>query len=227
MKTIASVISVFICAYLYSQSCNDFYLQKKGIEFEYAHYNNKNKLEYTNSTRVTDVVLKDGGWIIQTDNVSTDNKGATTHQWKQEYRCKDGVLSFDMNSLFDQKQMSEFKDMEVQVVSDKLEIPSTLSVGQALNNGSATMSVSNQGMRIMTMSATITNRKVESKESITVPAGTFDCFKITYNIETKSIFTVQATAAEWYAKGVGMIKQESYDKKGKLAGYTVLNRFKQ
>lgn len=227
MKTIAIVISILSSIYIYSQDCNDFYLIKKGVEFEYEHYNNKNKLEYTNATKVTDVVLKDNGWIIQTDNVSNDEKGQAMHQWKQEYRCKDGVLSFDMNNMFDQKQMSEFKDMEVQVISDKLEIPSTLSVGQTLNNGSATMTVSNQGMKIMTMGITITNRKVESKENITVPAGTFDCFKITYNIETKSIFKVQATATEWYAPKIGIVKQESYDNKGKLTGYTVLSRLKK
>lgn len=227
MKTIASIILFFLSISLYSQSCNDFYILNKGVEFEYAHYNNKNKLEYTNSTTVIDVVQKDDGWIIQTDNVASDEKGQGIHKWKQEYRCKDGVLSFDMNSMFDQKQMSEFKDMEVQIVSDKLEIPSTLTVGQTLNNGSATLTVSNQGMKIMTMTVTITNRKVESKESITLPAGTFDCFKITYNIETKSIFKAQATAAEWYAKGIGMVKQESYDNNGKLVGYTVLNRFKK
>ncbi len=116
--------------------------------------------------------------------------------------------------------------MEVQFTSDKLEIPSNLSVGQQLNNGTATMTVSNKGVKIMNMIVSVQNRKVETQEKITVPAGTFDCFKITYDVESKILFKVSGKAVEWYVKGIGTIKQESFDSKGNKTGYLVLTNFK-
>jgi len=128
--------------------------------------------------------------------------------------------------MFDPKTMEGYKDMQVSLTSDKLDLPNNLTVGQTLKEGTATMVISNQGMKLMTMNIHVYNRKVETKETITVPAGTYECFKITYDVESKVIFKVQGIAAEWYAKGIGMVKQETYDSKGKITGSTLLKSFK-
>ena len=77
----------------------------------------------------------------------------------------------------------------------------------------------------MRLTINITNRKVVGVESVTVPAGTFECFKITYDMETKLGFKASSSAVQWLNKGAGSVKTESYDKKGKLLGTTVLNEF--
>ena len=79
------------------------------------------------------------------------------------------------------------------------------------------------GTVIMNMFVNITNRKVEGKESVTTPAGTFDCFKITYDIETKFGVKIERNAIEWIAKNVGTVRSESY-KGDKLEGYTELTK---
>jgi hypothetical protein len=79
------------------------------------------------------------------------------------------------------------------------------------------------------MTVTITDRKVVGKESVTTPAGTFDCFKITSNstIKTKTVvgITMEFSAIEWLAPKAAIVKSESY-KKGKLQGYTLLTKLK-
>ena len=82
-------------------------------------------------------------------------------------------------------------------------------------------------MTIMNMSVSITNRKVEAVENITTPAGTFECYKITYDVATKMMINVKMKATEWYAKNVGMVKSESYTSDGKLAGSTLLTGLKK
>ena len=59
---------------LNSQDCNDYFTFKKGTEFEYAHYNAKNKLDSKNRTFITDVQQSNGVWIVKTEVVAVDEK---------------------------------------------------------------------------------------------------------------------------------------------------------
>jgi hypothetical protein len=40
------------------------------------------------------------------------------------------------------------------------------------------------------------------------------------------MFTIVAKSTDWMAKKVGTVRSESYDKDGKLMGYTVLTSMK-
>ncbi len=105
-------------------------------------------------------------------------------------------------------------------------MPSGMKAGDVLKDGDLKMSFSSGGMTVMNMEVSITNRKVEAIENLTTPAGTFECYKISYDISTKMMITVKMKGVEWYAQKVGMIKSESYSKDGKLQGSTVLNSLK-
>lgn len=69
----------------------------------------------------------------------------------------------------------------------------------------------------------ITFRKSEANKSTTTPAGTFDCFKISYDSEIKAGLKMTVKGVEWVAKNIGVVRSESYDKNGKLTGYTVMS----
>ncbi|HOU99007.1 MAG TPA: hypothetical protein PLP65_09195 [Bacteroidales bacterium] len=226
MKTIYFLLSCLISIQVSAQNCNDFYSFKTGTSIEYIHNNAKDKMESISKMTVSDVSTTDGIVTLKTDNVFYDDKEKETYKFQQTYYCQDGNITFDMSNMFDPKTMEGYKDMQVSMTSDKLDLPNSLSVGQTLKEGNATMVISNQGMKLMTMSVHVFNRKVDSQETITVPAGTYNCYKITYDVESKVMFKIQGKAAEWYAKGVGMVKQETYDSKGKITGSTLLKSIK-
>ena len=62
----------------------------------------------------------------------------------------------------------------------------------------------------------ISKGKYEGTEKVVVPAGTFDCLKLSYR-QKKSILYLPKTQflTQWYAEGVGLVKEEVTDKKGK------------
>jgi hypothetical protein len=75
------------------------------------------------------------------------------------------------------------------------------------------MDINNNGLK-QTVSMTISDRKVEGKESVTTAAGTWDCFKISYKskmvVKTAGIgIPVNIEGNEWYAPGVGVVKTQS------------------
>ncbi|MBU3837874.1 MAG: hypothetical protein H9777_06100 [Candidatus Phocaeicola faecigallinarum] len=62
-------------------------------------------------------------------------------------------------------------------------------------------------------------------ETVSTTAGKFDCIKISYLKRTKIVLkTTTLRITEWYAKGVGLVKSEAYDTKGKSYGKTLLTK---
>ena len=87
-----------------------------------------------------------------------------------------------------------------------------MKVGDQLKDGNLNMTLNNSGM-VQTLIYNVTERKVEGKESITTPAGTWDCFKITFKgkMNLKMIIGVNLNmdGTEWYAPGFGIVKTQS------------------
>lgn len=87
-----------------------------------------------------------------------------------------------------------------------------------------TMKTKNGGnpMPMMNTTIKVTNRKVEAKESVTTSAGTFECYKISENVEFKSLFSIKVKSVSWFSFEAGNVKTESYKDNGKYMGKTEL-----
>lgn len=208
------------------QDCK-FYSLSEGMVTAYQNLDAKGKI--TGTTRSTCLnVNKDGKAIIfkmKSEYADAKNKNQSTKEYIM--KCEDGKFYIDMQSMVDPKSMEAFKGMEVSVNSEDLIYPSGLAAGQTLPDANITFSASSGGVSILNLTINITNRKVVGTESVTVPAGTFECFKITYDVETKMMFKVNASVTEYVNMGVGNVKTETFDKNGKLAGTTQLVELKK
>ena len=94
-----------------------------------------------------------------------------------------------------------------------LEYPASMKEGDSLKDGIFNMDFKGNGGINGTVSVALTERKVVGKESMTTPAGTWDCFKITYhskiNIKIVIGIPINMDVTEWYAPGFGVVKTES------------------
>ena len=71
------------------------------------------------------------------------------------------------------------------------------------------------------------NRKVVAIENITTKAGTFECFKITFDWEIKVLATQKGTTIEYWSKDYGIVKTTRYNSKGKEEGRYELTKFQE
>lgn len=77
---------------------------------------------------------------------------------------------------------------------------------------------------IMSMKVLGQDRKIVGTEKIQTEAGVFDCFIMEETITTKAMMMKEVEKIRsWYAYGIGMVKEASYDKNGKLTSTMVLN----
>jgi hypothetical protein len=132
-----------------------------------------------------------------------------------------------MDAYLDKNSMAAYQNMDIKVDVEQMTLPSNLKAGQVLNDGRVTAEISNNGIKILTINTLITDRKVEGFEKVTTPAGTFDCVKITYTLETKMMFKITMSGAEWFAKDVGVVKTEAYNKKGKLESSSMITKIEK
>ncbi len=209
-----------------AQDCEPYYIESQGAVREMASYDKKDKL--TGTTLQTVKEVKTSGskveWTIGT--VSKDAKGKELSSGDLHMSCENGIFKMDMQNFLDDEMMKSFEGMEVTVDATDLDYPSVLTPGMALSDGQVTVSATSQGVPMMSMVVKIYDRKVEAVEDVTTPAGTFSCYKMSYTVETKMMFTIVAKGADWMAKKVGVVRSETYDKNGNLTGYTVLNSVK-
>jgi hypothetical protein len=61
-------------------------------------------------------------------------------------------------------------------------------------------------------------RTVEPPETITVPAGTFDCTVITEEVRFRAmvVFSQTMRMRTWYAEGVGEVRKQELDRRGRV-----------
>ena len=218
-------VMLMLSSSAYTQHCEGFFPMKQGAVIETQSYSPKGKLQGTNRQTILSLESLEQGVAIKVKSEQLDEKGSPVFDQELTMRCVDDVFYMDMNDMLDPKTMSSYQDMEVSVSGIDLEFPGNMQVGQTLPDGNLNMSVESSGFSVMSMDLEIINRKVEAYEPITTPAGTFDCYKISYEMEVKTIFNMKTTGAEWVAKNIGVVKSEQYDKKGNLSGYTLLSKF--
>jgi len=215
-----------------SQDCDPWLPLQEGNEFTHTAYDKKGKSSGKSVSKVTDSQTESDGFLnVKITGEAYDDKDNLLAGIDYSVKCDKGSLLVEMGSSFlDAKQMEAYQEMEINIEEDFLDLPYNPSVGEVLKNGVMVVKVENNSFPIMTMEVTVTDRTVAGKESVTTPAGTFDCIKITYNVESvlgKAIpIKVRGSGAEWYSLGAGIVKSESYDKKGKMIGYTLLTDLK-
>jgi hypothetical protein len=221
---VSILLMIFTGLFSFAQDCG-YYPVRKGAVMGYKSLDEKGKLLNTSLTTILDVKqsASSSEYKVKAEFWDEKNKPQQTREYSM--KCENGVFSVDMQSLIDPKAFEGFKDMELTFSGIDLTFPSALSIGQSLPDANMLMAASSGGITIMRLTINITNRKVVGVESITVPAGTFECYKMTYDLETKLGFKVVSSAVQWLNKGAGSVKTETYDKKGKLVGSTILNEF--
>lgn len=97
-------------------------------------------------------------------------------------------------------------------------LPSDMEPGDTLPDVSGSATAGPVSMKV-----DVTGRKVLRRETLTTAAGTFDCIVVQeHKVEKGSLRNRVTTAQTWYARGVGMVRHDTYDKHMELETTEVL-----
>jgi len=221
-KLILLMVFVFIAIMLKAQET--FFPLKEGIVLVYKTFDKKDKeinmVRYT----VKHVTMNGNDMDITYLCESFDPKEQPMFKEEITIYKKGDKLYFDMSNFLNKAAFQQNGQMppEIKVTGNSMEIPSDPTPGETLPDANVEMALK-MGFINMKMSADITNRKVESIEDVTVKGGTFKCYKFSSDVNSSVMgIKVKSKNLEWYAKGIGSVRTESYDKNGDKRSHTEL-----
>ncbi|MFD2828680.1 DUF3108 domain-containing protein [Leeuwenhoekiella polynyae] len=208
------------------ESCSSYYPINKGVRYEVTTYDKKNNALTLTKNEI--VAVTDGIPLKATVHTTVTNlkKDKTTVDANFHILCSGGKITMDLNEMLQETMQEQLdgKDASVAITGTDFELPNNLEVGQGLPDIKTDIAVKSGAIN-MNFHIYTTDRKVIGRESVTTPAGTFECLVITQNVDTKMLFAKNTTTKIWIAEGVGMVKQEDYKSSGKLDEYQMLTAF--
>jgi hypothetical protein len=215
-----------IAANLYAQ--NTFFPTKAGMVQVYELKNAKGKTEGFMRQTIKEVETSGSNMTISyiAENLDKNRKSQSNPPMEIAYKVmvKDGMVILDMSQLFANMQTDPMIQMEFSGIP--MELPGDMQPGHSIKDAEVTMTMDMVFTKMKT-TMKMTEGKCLAIEEVTVPAGTFNCHKITQTVTTNVMNqTIVSRTVSWLAPGVGSVKVETFDEKNQLTNTNELVELK-
>lgn len=212
-----------------SQGCVYFLPLQQGKGAQYQVFNFRNNLTGTVEFSIDSIANADGAVFAFVNCRNLDKKGEEIAEWVYEYKCASGVLILDPVFMIGPDILEQYKDKDIETERSGLYISSSLQMGQRLEDGGCLMKIFETNLKLAEMDLRCSDRKVVAMDTVTCPAGIFPCYKIAtttlLTVTTPFLsYTVEMSVNEYFAENIGWVKTENFNTRGKLLGYSLLNR---
>jgi hypothetical protein len=222
---------------LMAQNCDYMRKYKKGTKFQMISYDRKGRPlphDTTQFSEIIDKVPTADGWELQYGANVADKYGNVEKKIVFRTYCKNGEYILDTRQTM-QSNLNTVQEDSTQNNNDPLKGSVTITgepcryvnveVGNNQPDALLEMTSSIGKATLIKVKSRSFNRKVVGIETITTPAGTFECYKITFDWETKIFFTRTGNSIEYWNRDYGQVKVTSYNSKGKVLYSTELSKF--
>lgn len=189
---------------------------KPGVTLQYTNTNKKGKTESIHTHKVVSLENHKDTLVMQIELQVADEKGKEQYSNNFPIKCHQGTLYMDMQNLVPNTGAQNQPNIEITMVGDDVIYPANMSAGQVLPDAEMEMSTAISGMTMMKNRFKIYNRKVEALETLTTSAGNFKCYRISYDMDYNALGKRTMHCVYWFSDNVGMVKTETYGKKGDL-----------
>ncbi len=211
------VISIVTLQMTAQNNCSPFYPSETGTTFTIHQFDRRDRLSTISEFKITEASANQ----MTLSSTLKDDDGEAIFSGTFKVRCEGGTTILEPEALVSGAMMEQYQNMEYTISGNGMSFPNTLSVNQTLPDGEVFMKV-DAGLINMSTTVTMTDRKVVRQESITVPAGTFECYVITFTNTIKVGLSKTYYTIQWIARGIGMVKEETKKANGNLVSKSIL-----
>lgn len=227
MKVVyAALISLFAAGAM-AQDCTFFFPQQEGTKLVRKGYDAQGNLKNVMTYQVDKVETMPSGTEVEADYVYADANGNQIVRGELECSCQNGEFFMNMGDLVSYPAAVSMIGEDIAMTGDFMNYPNTISSNIPGDDDyyfdDANIKIYSKKNKKKRANVSIHDRAYETTESLTTPAGTFDCAKVRYNIDVNSPDgRITGYGYEWYAPNVGVVRTELYDPNNNLQSYTVL-----
>ncbi|WP_207431002.1 hypothetical protein [Sabulibacter ruber] len=205
-----------------AQNCIQPLGLSKNTEFVYQ-VTDKGRNNGTLSNKVVQQMAnKEGVYVTTFKSARLGKTGRPETTEEYRIKCSGDTIYLDAMLLLREQALKAFEGKDFSYTPVDIPYPQQMKVGQLLPDGKLGVKVRSSNIDITQISMVATNRKVEAQETINTPAGSFDCFKISYQyiveldamgMPLRDVFSVE----EYFSLEHGLVKAQFTTKRGKKA----------
>lgn len=217
---IAVIMSIFPLL-AFGQELEPYFCTKEGSTLEYVRKFTDGKVKWYHTMKINNVWLSEGkGTITYSSEMKDDKKKPLFDSPAEMTAFVDGGdvsvnIGASMAAVFKAKLGNKIKISSIGGVST---LPSNMSPGDTLPDAFCSIHALGLVMKI-----SVTDRKVIKTERLKTNAGVFDCIVVREKKAEVGMGRRRFTTANtWYCRGYGMIRHDTYNKKGELETSEVL-----
>lgn len=204
-----------------SGACSKLIFFQQGAEIEATSYDAAGTEISKQLTKILEVKNEGGITVAYVEGVDRMVNGEAKPPIHYNYKCDGNKIYFDIASMF----RTEKKEDDTNFESGAIEYPINVKEGEILPDATGVMRTEKDGKK-MEMKYHFKERKVEGKEDVTTPAGTWSCYKISYITEvdleipgmdeqSKAMMKKMKGAMKnktltWFSPDFGIVKMEMY-----------------
>lgn len=185
-----------------------FYLQKEGVKLGYTITDKKGKVDGYSESTIVRVKSSGAQTAVTLQTMVKDKKGENLLQQPVDM----SIMINDGTVILSPKALAGKITEGLSISGENLMLPANLTTGATLNDYSITM-----GIAGINTTSHITGVKVVAEETIEVSGHSIPCVVVESTVSVK-VLGINRTSLQktWYGRGIGIVKMETYDTKGKL-----------
>lgn len=226
------IISVFLLVITAGTFADEpFFASQPGMVLVTANLNNRDRIEGFTRMTINEVRGSDGNMTISYSMQLLDrNKHPTGRAGIRQYNVTvtNNVMEFKFDSMLDIYFAS--RDMTYELSAGLLRIPTNMTRGSIMDDTWMNMSVRIPIIGAVTANTIMSNIVCVGIETVTVPAGTFEAYKVTMTSTTETSVSMPGmkspiinNSVTWYARGIGAVKSINHDERGRVESSTELH----
>lgn len=213
MRRLCALVCFIIFSCSWAKAQESFFCDEQGTKLNYErHYVSSGELKWRHQMAINEVYrLEDGRKEIEYSSQFTKPSGATMYAGPIELSASItslGDVSLDLAASLKSVFENYLPDNMVSAECFISTLPSEMKPGDKLADADFSVSIKLAKYRV-----TVDRREVVRVETITTPAGEFDCVVVReHKIEKGPGRNRETTAYTWYSHGIGMVRHDTYDK---------------
>ncbi|MEM1216737.1 MAG: hypothetical protein AAGJ82_13670 [Bacteroidota bacterium] len=191
-----------------------------GKAWAYRWYDSAGKLTYLTAHRVRQ---RDTSAQLSTITVEIVNAFEdTVYQGQYQVRCTSEGLYQDLLAKLTPDMLRSLAGVDLRTEEVGWRLPLGLQPGDRIPQAYSHLTGYNNGSKLLELDLAIGPVDILTNENLTTPAGSFPCVALAYELWITQLVRKRFRLRDWFSPGVGVIRREVFDRRGKYFGYCEL-----
>lgn len=140
--------------------------------------------------------------------------------------CTEAGLYQDLLSKLTPDMLSSLQGLRLASQEDGWRLPHGMHPGDEIPQSYAHLTGFDGNTQVIELDLSIGPVGILEQEDLSTPAGGFPCVAMAYELWVTTVIRKRFRLRDWFSPGIGVIRREVFDRKGRFYGYCELVSFR-